>query len=219
MPPEPTNVPMLTADFDRSEAREILAQRPPVVRDLEVIEGALPSATMRSFTGAIDAALAGDLSGDALRDLARDAVVDEHVELGLPEQVDEARRDDQSAGVDPLLGLRILQIADRSDAIADDGDIGAEPGRAGPIDDPAAGDEHVVRGWGRAGARLGLPGVRLTATAGDGGDDENDDTGDSGDGHRRMLSDRFVGNGGVGGHCRAQPSWLEQAIDSLRLRL
>ncbi len=48
------------------------------------------------------------------------------------------------------------ELADRGDAIADDADVGAEPRRAGAVDDAAVGDQHVEG----ASARPRCAGVR-----------------------------------------------------------
>jgi len=90
--------------------------------------------------------LASDLRGHAHRHLRRCAAVDENVELGLAEHVDEARRDDQPGGVDPRRGRGGLQLTDGRDAIALDADVGVEPRRAAAIDDPATGDQQIEIG-------------------------------------------------------------------------
>ena len=100
------------------------------------------------MTGAIDAALAGHFGRDALHDLARGAVVDQDVELGLAEQVDEARRDDEVRRVDRRRRRRARQVPDRRDPVADDADVTAEPRAAGAVHDPAVPDDHVVAGGG-----------------------------------------------------------------------
>ena len=98
-------------------------------------------------------AFAGDLGGDALGDLAGHAVVDQHVELRLAEQVDETGRDDQAGwrrcACRPARRRRLPIAAMRSPMIAD---VGAEPRRAGAVDDAAVGEDDVVGRW-RCGRR------------------------------------------------------------------
>jgi hypothetical protein len=91
---------------------------------------------MRSLTGAIEPPFARHFGGHPLEELARGAIVDQHVELGLPEQVDEARRDDLLARVDAAR-RRPFHIADRDDAIVTDGHAASIPRRTSTIDDSA----------------------------------------------------------------------------------
>ena len=80
-------------------------------------------------------------------------------------QVDESRRDDQSARVDRSLrqSRRNRAALDAHDAIADDRDVAAISRRARAIDDRAVRDDDVVRALCRD-ARL-LRGQRVSAEA------------------------------------------------------
>jgi hypothetical protein len=86
---------------------------------------------------------AQQLGGDALAQPARVLRVDEEITFRVRVRVDEPRRDDQPAGVDDPLGGRLGEIAKGSDRLAGDGNVGAVPGRPGPVHDCTAGDEHV----------------------------------------------------------------------------
>ena len=71
-------------------------------------------------------ALARDLGRDPLRDLGGRAPVDEGVVLGLAEQVDEPRRDDEAGGIDPAAraGDPVgREVAHRGDAAVPDGHV------------------------------------------------------------------------------------------------
>ncbi len=126
------------------EPLEVVGQRAPVLRDAEVRGrrrrfGDEPIVHRRDRR-----ALAGHLGRDALHDLAGRAAVDEHVELRLAQQIDEPRRDDQVRGIDRRRAAGVADHADRRDAIFCDGDVAAEPGRAGAVDDAPVGDDEIV---------------------------------------------------------------------------
>ena len=70
-------------------------------------------------------------------------IVDEHRELRLAEQVDEAGCDHGATDVDAAARRRLGQIADGDDAIAGDADVSAEPGGAGAVDDSPSGEHQV----------------------------------------------------------------------------
>ena len=86
---------------------------------------------------------------------------------------------------------RRRQVADRGDAVADDADVGAEPRRAGAVDDPAVGDDDVepgrCRGGRRLGRRRGRGGWCGTAAAGQDEGGQQHGTGGSGQGHGGRL--------------------------------
>ena len=89
--------------------------------------------------------MADHLGGDALADLALGQWIERQGEIGMGLDVDEARRDDETGGVDHARGIgpRCLR-ADGGDAVADDRDIGADRLGAGPVDHLAAADEDVA---------------------------------------------------------------------------
>ena len=100
-------------------------------------------------------ALSGDLRCDALIDLRRQSGVHQNRQLGLPQHIDKAGRNDATAGIDGLAARRGCQIANRRDASAANTQIRRVPGRAGPIDDVAV-DDHRIEGPGGCG-RGGCP--------------------------------------------------------------
>src|SRR5206468_8387103 len=83
------------------------------------------------------------LGGHALEQLARRTSVDEDVEFGLTEEVDESRCDDEAGGIDGRAGRRVLERANRRDAIADDANVAAKPWRAAAVDDAAIDEQDV----------------------------------------------------------------------------
>ena len=132
----------------RLEPLEIIAERPPILGDPEMlgVVGAFldhPVVHRRNR-----AALAGHLGRHALENLARGAVVHEHVELRLAEEIDEPRRDDQVRGVEARGGGCAGERSNRRDAIPDETDVAHEPGTARAVDDAAVRDQHVeaIRG-------------------------------------------------------------------------
>ena len=141
------------------EPGEVLVERAPVLGHLEEVVAGLAVGHHLVVHRRNRHAFAGDLGGDALGDLAGRPAVDEHVELGLAEQVDEAGRHHQAGGVDPRRGLGRRQVAERGDPVAGDADVGAEPRGAGAVDDLAVGD-HDVEGRGRRRAASGRRGRR-----------------------------------------------------------
>ena len=74
--------------------------------------------------------------------------------VGIPEelgvvvgvQVDEARRHDQAAGVDRLVGLAGADLADLGDHAVLDADVAAEARQAAAVDDHAAADHAIESG-------------------------------------------------------------------------
>jgi len=116
----------------------------PVRAQLEAIEERLQLGEERLVQRRRRDTLSGNLGGDALPDLRFDAIVDQHVQLRLAEQVDEPGRDHPLADVDPADGTRAREVAHRRDPVALDPHVGAEPGRAGPVDHPAVGEHQVV---------------------------------------------------------------------------
>src|SRR5262245_34423293 len=90
--------------------------------------------------------LSGNLRGDALRDLARCPVVEKDGELGLTQQVDESRRDDQAGCDEPASRAAVLESPQVRDPVTTHTDIGAKRRRTGPIDDATTKEEHVAIG-------------------------------------------------------------------------
>src|SRR5439155_670185 len=88
-------------------------------------------------------AFAGQLGGDPLADLRLLAGIDQHVELALPEEIDEPGRDRQIPQLDPPFRLFPRKIADGGDAVAADPDVRPEPRRPGPVDDAPAGEDQI----------------------------------------------------------------------------
>jgi hypothetical protein len=125
------------------ETPEVVAEGPPVLHDAEVLRGRGVLAGHPIVDRRDGRALAGHFRRDALEHLARRPAVDQHVEFRLSEQIDEAGRDDQIRGINRCRGGGALQRSDRGDAVAGDADVAAVPGRAGAVDDPAMGDQHV----------------------------------------------------------------------------
>ena len=59
-------------------------------------------------------------------------------------QVDEARRHDQAAGVDDVIGLTGRDLADLGDAAVLDADVAAKPRQPATVDDHPAADHAIV---------------------------------------------------------------------------
>ncbi len=79
------------------------------------------------------------------------AVAGEQRAARLALNIDEAGSDHHSARIDSQLGERGRKRAgwgDALDAVATNSDVAMEPRVAGAVDDSAAGDDDVVRGWG-----------------------------------------------------------------------
>ena len=125
------------------EPPEIVAEGAPIDDDTEVRRARGRLANHPVVHGRDRRALAGDLGGHALEQLARRAAVDEDVELGLTEEIDESRRDDEVGCIDGRAGRRVLERANRRNAIADDADVAAKPWRAGAVDDAAVDEQDV----------------------------------------------------------------------------
>src|SRR5581483_4978870 len=88
--------------------------------------------------------LAGDFGGNALSEFADGLLVDEEVEFGLAEHVDEAGGHDQAARVNDTLRLHLIGgFADERDLVTDNPDIGVLPGIAAAIHNFAIADENV----------------------------------------------------------------------------
>ena len=156
--------PVLAADHDRAhasgaderrevdsgaaalQAREVLVEGAPVrahaVALVEVcVFGLEPLVERRDRLP-----FAGDLGRDPLGDFRGGSRVDQHVELGLTEQVDEAGRNDEAGRVDGARGARAAQGADRGDLAAANAHVGREPGRSRAVDDATPFDQEVERG-------------------------------------------------------------------------
>jgi GNAT superfamily N-acetyltransferase len=117
-----------------------------------------------------------DLRGHALRDLADEpAIAVQQLALGLTLNVDEAGSDDMVARIDADAGRCIGQQSrgrDPGDAVTLQGEVAAEPGGPGAIDDAAVGDDDVVFTAARRG-RAGRAGAGATRG------DERDQNGDT----------------------------------------
>src|SRR4249919_1174260 len=136
------------ADVDRGtrphvEPPEIVAEGPPIDDDTEVRRARGRLANHPVVHGRDRRALAGDLGGHALEQLARRAAVDEDVELGLAEEIDESGRDDEAGCIDGRAGRRVLERANRRNPIADDADVAAKPRRTGAVDNAAVDEQDV----------------------------------------------------------------------------
>ena len=117
-------------------------------------------------------ALSRDFGRNPLGDLGSRARVDEDVVFRLAEQIHEARRDDEAAGIDSADGVsltRLRQEADGRDLVAGNGDIAAKCGRARAVDDEASLENEIIpllpHGRARAGEiarRLGVSQSTLT---------------------------------------------------------
>jgi hypothetical protein len=104
--------------------------------------------------GEPDAAIAHDRGGDAVPGRGRQMVVPYRLRIVVGVDVDEAGRDQLALGVD-FLGAAFCDLADHSDAVAGDADIGFDGRTAGAIDDGAAADDQVEFGhWTLLGACL-----------------------------------------------------------------
>ncbi len=135
------------------EPLEIFAERAEVLRDAEMRVGRLRILHHAVVDRRNRRSFAGDLGRHPLQDLARRAAVDQHVELRLPEQIDEAGRDHQVRRVDRDRCRGTGKRTDGGDAIAADGDVTAEPRRAGAVDNPAIPDQDVEPGLRRLGVQ------------------------------------------------------------------
>ena len=100
-------------------------------------------------------ALPEDLGGDPLGHLAHRPAVAKEVRAAL--DVNEAGCHDEPAHVEPLLRREPTERSgrpDSRDAVAGDGDVAEEPGRAGAVDDMTILEDQVeFRLWTRRGAR------------------------------------------------------------------
>ena len=126
------------------QSLEILFQRTPIGSHVKVLLdiGALG---IEFVVGGRDrSAFAGDLGGHALGQFADRLLIDEQVELGLPQHVDEAGRDDQSGGIDGALRFHAgTSAANKRNAVADDADVGISPRVSAAVDQASVANEHV----------------------------------------------------------------------------
>ena len=90
------------------------------------------------------AAFSCDFGGNDLRDLREDAIVDEHVGLGLAHHVDEAGRDDQTVHIEGLTGRRRAEKPDRGDPITAQRDVALVTRIAAAVDNPPAFENQIV---------------------------------------------------------------------------
>ena len=130
------------------EGLEVAVERREVGRESVALVDVHALGEHRGVQGRDGCALPGHLGRDALRDLRGRALVDEHVVLGLAQQVDESRRDDQAPGVDRPLCRVAGQRADRDDSAIPDSHVRDEPGGARAVDHPAAHEEQIIGGVG-----------------------------------------------------------------------
>ena len=88
---------------------------------------------------------AGYFRGDALGQLADGAPVNQQICFGLSQHVNESGSNDQAGSIDRALRFYIVgSMADESNAIADDSQIGIEPRIAGAIDNLSIANQGVV---------------------------------------------------------------------------
>ena len=90
-----------------------------------------------------DAAIAGDDRGHALADLGRHRRIGQEGAVIVAMNVDEAGRECATGGVDGARSLQVHQMADRRNALVDDGDVGVERGATRAVDDPGVADDQV----------------------------------------------------------------------------
>ena len=64
--------------------------------------------------------------------------------VGVAVLLDEARGDEVPGGVYGLCGFPVAEPSHRDDPVADDRDVGSEPGAAGAVEHAAVLDEQVV---------------------------------------------------------------------------
>ena len=72
------------------------------------------------------------------------ATVHQHIELRLALNTNEPGRGHQSRCIDPPLGRGIVEIAYRSNAVADNSDIADKPGSTRAINDTGSRDDKIV---------------------------------------------------------------------------
>ena len=127
------------------QALEIFLQRAPVGGDVVVLQDVGVLRVERVIGRRDRFAFAGDLRGHALGQFADRLLVDQQVELRLPQHVDEAGRDDESGGIDGALGSHARTgMADKRDTIPDNAHVGIGPRISAAIDDAAGTNEHVI---------------------------------------------------------------------------
>src|ERR1019366_1737422 len=146
-PPEPDE----RAEVDRGggppEPHEVREERRPVRPEAVVSVRVFVALEQRFVEGCDGLALARDLGRDSLRDLGGRAPVDQGVVLGLAEEVDEPRRDDEAGGIDPATGAGDPvwpEIAYRGDAAVPDGHVPAECRFPRAVYDPPASEHEIV---------------------------------------------------------------------------
>ncbi|MNX86282.1 hypothetical protein D3C86_1181580 [compost metagenome] len=94
---------------------------------------------------AAHAAIADHHRGDPLAGLPRQVRLFHEHQVVVPVHVDEARRHDLAAGVHAPRGRDGRKVADGRDALARHAHVGAPPGAAQAVDDPAAFDDQIQR--------------------------------------------------------------------------
>ena len=126
-------------------------------------------------------AIARQLGREPLPEVTDQRAIDEQRAIRVPVRIDESRRDHESPGIDHLRHIARVdhrKVVDGEDAVSEDTDVGATPGRSRPIHDgPAAHEEveggHALMMTPRTGAspdglrrasilRRGCPNTRLT---------------------------------------------------------
>src|SRR5208282_6184293 len=110
------------------EAREKLAEGPPVGIDLVMDVAGTIVRDHGIVEGSSRAAFSGDFGSDALIDLGGEARIDEDGDFGLAENVDESWGDDFASGVESALAAGGGKIADRGDVAVANSKVTGIPG-------------------------------------------------------------------------------------------
>ena len=127
------------------EVREVAVEVPPVDVEPVFLDAIRVVGDERVGERGHGLAFARDLGRDSLSHLAEQPVVDEDVDLRLPQHVDETRGDDQARDVERLVGLARAEKADGRDPVSPDGEVALVPWVAGPVHDPAILEDQVIR--------------------------------------------------------------------------
>lgn len=122
------------------EAVEVVGERAPILRHAE-ISGARGGIGNHAIVDRRDRCpLPRHFGCDALQRLAGRATVDEHVELRLAEEIDEARRHDEVRRVDAHGCAGVRERAHRGNRVAHERDVSTKPRRARAVHDVTISD-------------------------------------------------------------------------------
>ena len=94
-------------------------------------------------------AIARQLGREPLPEVTDQRAIDEQRAIRVPVRIDEPRRDHESPGIDHLRHIARVdhrKVVDGEDAVSEDTDVGATPGRSRPIHDGPAAHEEVEGG-------------------------------------------------------------------------